>query len=342
MKNYILDKNFLKPFLRKVMKKERLIAPIEFNKDIIFDFIDEIDEITTNFTNSIISPKRFFFPQSDTILEYEKTSHVKVQPIVSYERRVIFGIRSCDVYGLLNLDKFYSLGYEDIYYLQRRENVTLINLVCSDPCENGFCIYAKSGPKAEVGFDLQFTDLGDKYFVEVGSVKGEELIKIAELFFSKIIEKDEERRFEVVLKSKSCFSHLYVDLQDAALKLKNNLVSENLWQELADRCQRCGGCNYVCPTCTCFDVVDKDIEGQRGRRVRLWDSCVLGGFTRLAGGYNPRSRIEDRVKRKFYHKLSYEIEKFQATSCVGCGRCTTVCLGNIDTASVVRRIVLGE
>jgi ferredoxin len=342
MDKFVLSKDFLKPFLRKIMKRERLIAPIVLHKDIIFDFVDEAEEVVEEFTNSIVSPKRFFLPQSDPILKYKRGKHLEITPLLSLEKRVIFGIRSCDVYGLRNLDKFYSLRYQDIYYLQRRKNVTLINLVCSKPCENGFCIYAKSGPKADEGFDLQFTDIGEKYFVEVGSIKGKKLIKRAEYFFGRVTEEDEESRFEVVLESKSLFSHLYVDLQDATSRLKKKEVDESLWEQLANRCQKCGGCAYVCPTCTCYNIIDRDEDENEGKRFRNWDSCIFAGFTRLASGYNPRAKVEDRVKRRFYHKLSYEVENLEASSCVGCGRCTTVCLGNIDTAMVVRRIVLGD
>jgi len=109
------------------------------------------------------------------------------------------------------------------------------------------------------------------------------------------------------------------------------------WSRLADRCVHCNLCAYVCPTCYCFDIRDYESKGKI-ERVRSWESCQSPGFTRQAGGYNPRASKEARLRQRFYHKLLYFPEDFGAIACVGCGRCVQVCPVNIDIREVISDI----
>ena len=68
----------------------------------------------------------------------------------------------------------------------------------------------------------------------------------------------------------------------------------------------------------------------------MWDACALSGFTRMAGGHNPRKAVHDRRNRRFFRKLGhYFIQRELTMACVGCGRCVRVCHGDIGMASVV-------
>jgi len=71
------------------------------------------------------------------------------------------------------------------------------------------------------------------------------------------------------------------------------------------RCLECGGCTYVCPACTCFTVSDRQVGPDEFERVRIWDACALSGFTRMAGGFNPRRAVHDRRNRRFFRKLAH-------------------------------------
>ena len=48
-----------------------------------------------------------------------------------------------------------------------------------------------------------------------------------------------------------------------------------------DSCISCGGCNTVCPTCSCFDTTDViyNETSREGERRRVWPSCMLDTFT---------------------------------------------------------------
>ncbi len=81
-------------------------------------------------------------------------------------------------------------------------------------------------------------------------------------------------------------------------------------------------------------------------RVRMWDACALSGFTRMAGGHNPRQAVHDRRNRRFFRKLAhYFIQRELSMACVGCGRCVSVCHGDVGMPSVVeiiRRLTAGK
>jgi ferredoxin len=116
-------------------------------------------------------------------------------------------------------------------------------------------------------------------------------------------------------------------------------ILEKTWEEIGSRCLECGGCTYVCPACTCFTVSDRQVRPNEVERVCIWDSCALGGFTRMAGGFNPRRAVHDRRNRRFFRKLAhYFIQRELSVACVGCGRCAAVCHGDVGMPSVVEMI----
>ncbi|MBI5699273.1 4Fe-4S dicluster domain-containing protein [Candidatus Saganbacteria bacterium] len=339
-----ITKDNIRPWLAAMLEETKVIAPEESHGDILYEFIDSAEEAFLDHYEvpPWMSIKRFFFPQMDTILKYKKgPAGIIVEPAVSELKRVIFGVRACDHTALTFCDKWYTAdGLKDVYYLKRRENSTIINLACNKPGKNCFCVYADSGPFAKTNFDVQLVDFGDEYLVEIGSPKGRAITggRYAALF-KPAPQNAEEKRFELLLESKGQFK-TFVDQSTVTDKLKKDEVPDILWENMAKRCQNCGGCSYVCPCCICFNVVDKQISEHEGYRIRTWDNCTFAGYTLMAGGHNPRGKQKDRFMRRYYHKLFYEFDKFGERGCVGCGRCTTTCPGKIDMARIARSILM--
>jgi hypothetical protein len=95
----------------------------------------------------------------------------------------------------------------------------------------------------------------------------------------------------------------------------------------------------VCPTCYCFDVCDEvALGGRAGQRVRTWDSCLFKTHALVAGGENFRESRASRVKFRFYHKQRGFVAEYGRPSCVGCGRCSTMCPAGIDITTVIQMI----
>ena len=328
-------------FIEMLASEAVLIAPVQRAGETTFSTVDGPEEVTLDYLNSLIPPKRFVLPQTEPMFAYDVNSKYEMKPIYDEEKRILFGVRPCDVSAIAFLDHFFTENIPDIYYAKRRENTTIISMTCQEPGENCFCICAECGPFADSGFDIQLTDLGSKYLAEIGTERGAQLAAKAGGLFADASDDEVKRRDELAAAAEKNFKSTTTYFAAAIRRISTEAVPEELWQELGDRCLACGGCSYVCPTCSCFNVVDLGLGV--GTRMRCWDSCALAGFTRMAGGHNPRKEKQDRRNRRFYHKLSYYyIQRQGRHGCVGCGRCISVCLGGIDMPAVVKMIRRGD
>jgi len=337
-----IEKGDIAKLIRMLAAEATLVAPVERSGEVAFAEVSGPEEVTLDYLNTLLPPKRFVLPQIEPMLHYDVDGRYKLEPIYEQEKRILFGIRPCDVSAIAYLDYFFTENILDIYYTKRRENTTIISLTCQEPGENCFCICADCGPFADSGFDIQLTDLGDKYLAEIGSERGAELAAKAGDLFAEASEAEAAKRAELAEVAETRFKSTTTYFSAAIRHISTETLPEGLWEELGDRCLACGGCSYVCPTCSCFNVVDLGAGGV-GTRYRCWDSCALAGFTRMAGGHNPRKEKQDRRNRRFYHKLSYYYVQRQGRhGCVGCGRCITACLGGIDMPAVVKMIRRGE
>lgn len=327
-----------------------VVAPFcKRGRDTYYDTVTDanLGEVRLHVPNPYYPPKRFVLPPIERLLRVKRVDgHYDIEPVYEARRLAIFGIRSCDVAGINHLDRFY-LGREfrDPYYERRRKQVLLINVVCTDPeldiDESCFCVCADTGPAARDHFDLQLMDLGAGELLAVaGTVSGESLF--AEPIFVSATHEHVERRRQILTEVRKRFKTMTCWFSAAVRYVSQGSVPEQTWEEIGKRCLECGGCTYVCPACTCFTVSDRLTGPGEIERVRIWDSCALGGFTRMAGGHNPRKSVHDRRNRRFFRKLAhYFIQRELSMACVGCGRCAAVCHGDVGMPSVVEMIRRG-
>lgn len=339
---FIIDKKDMLSLLDEVMDEMDVIGPTKMpDGEVTFAKISSSKEITFDYVNEFEPPKRFFTPTKEELFRFKlEGEEPQLQLAPEPKSQLIFGIRSCDVQGVAHMDKFFSGDYRDNYYWQRREKTVVVSIACNKPLDTCFCICCNGGPWLESGFDLQLTDFGDKFLVDVGSENGIALLQKRAAKLKDATEQDEEHRQELMQKcDEQMIPTAY--LAKAIIQITNNRVREELWEEMGAECFSCGGCTHVCPCCTCFDVNDCMIDEKTGVRFRCWDSCQYSGFTHEASGHNPRAKTKERVKRRFYHKLSYAyIVQDGHPGCVGCGRCITVCqaFGLLDISAVVKRL----
>jgi len=324
----------------------QVIAPFQgHGRDTCFSVVDDDnrDQIQIHLPNPYYPPKRYVFPHIERLLTVRtENGQPVVEPAYYHPKRALFGIRSCDVAGIYHLDRFY-LGREfrDVYYENRRQELFLVNVVCTDPArdigEECFCLCADSGPAAREHFDLQVMDLGDEFMVVAGTPRGEALF--ADPVFEKCEPMHLEKRRAILAEVRKRFKTTTSWFPATVRYVSQGTILEKTWEEIGNRCLECGGCTYVCPACTCFTVSDRKVGANEVERVRIWDACALGGFTRMAGGHNPRKAVHDRRNRRFFRKLAhYFIQRELSMACVGCGRCAAVCHGDVGMPSVVEMI----
>ena len=265
--------------------------------------------------------KGVLFPDRDVLVRVREGA---AEPVLDTTRRVLFGIRACDVAAVAYLDYFFSLCREDPNYMSRRENTTLVTVACREPDRGCFCTTAGTGPVSHVGFDLQFYPCGDGYLVQLGSERGSSLVDRARSFFEDAPREapDVIRRFEEEAAGAVAPA---ADLEAAARAAGDGELSATFWAELAARCRTCEEATRECPTCTCFQIADRaslDPEWT-GERIRTWASCPPGA----APGRRYRDKLEPTGLRT---------PRFR---CVGCGRCVALCPEGLGLRGVIERML---
>jgi ferredoxin len=294
-----------------------------------------LDNVILDGADTLISPKDIFFPQLESIFEFKDGG---IREAIESSPKLLFGVKACDLKGILFVDDFYKRNFEDIYYLSRIKNRFIIVIGCLNPPRpTCFCSSAKTGPFAKEGYDLQFTAKGDVYFVEIGSSQGEKFITKYVKYF-KDAEKNAGETVSEIKSKASDAVELKVDFRKALeLMAKDDFVPEESYKSIGERCVYCGGCLYVCPTCTCFNVFD-NTKNQDGERLRNWDACVFEGYTRETSGHNPRKEKWLRTSRRYEHKLKYDYKATGTSGCVGCGRCLASCPVDIGISKFIEEI----
>jgi len=300
------------------------------------DFEDALMEMTLEDVDTVVSPKEIFFPQLEPLFDFNEGNIIE---IAGSSPKFLLGVKPCDLQGILFADEFFSRNVKDFYYGNRIKDRFIITIGCLQPPRPDacFCTSAHTGPFAEKGYNLQFVDTGDAYLVEVGSEKGREFLVRFDSFFIDV--QDTAAQNIEQIKSKASESiQLKLDFEKAiSLMRSKDTVPEEIYRRTGERCIYCGGCLYVCPSCTCFNVFD-DAKGGQGTRFRNWDACVFSGYTREASGNNPRHEKWLRTLRRYEHKLKHDCEISGISGCVGCGRCLSSCPVNIGMSSFIREI----
>lgn len=279
--------------------------------------------------NSLLPPKKLFFPQTETLYKYEvKGKSEKIVPLEEERaQRIIFGIRPCDLKSLEMLDDvFLTKGFEDVYYKSKRENTALVALVCDKACDTCFCTSLGIDPGVAPGADLVVCKSGEQIGLEAQTEKGEELLnKVSQLITAGSIEFTKAANFE-----------LQVDIKGLAEKLREHFENP-YWEAACRKCIGCGTCTYLCPTCHCFDI-NSHTRGEHGIKTRCWDSCMFSEYTLMAGDHNPRPGKKERFRQRFLHKLQYFPERYAQTACVGCGRCLAKCPAIVDITRIIAEL----
>lgn len=242
------------------------------------------------------------------------------------EKDILIFLRSCDFHAVKRLDEIYlKNGFEDFYYARVRERAKFVLMGCESTCQSGFCV--SMGTNKSDNYDAYIKVDGDVVTMDLKwdelavSVEGEAAAEVTPDYVTENIEK-------VTLPK----------------NLSNESFTKEIWKEYGDRCIKCGRCNFVCPTCTCFtmqDIFYKD-NAKVGERRRVWASCQIDGYTEMAGGHGFRKSQGDRMRFKVMHKI-YDYEKrFGYPMCVGCGRCDDVCPEYISYSNCVNRLAKEE
>lgn len=331
----LTSREALATWLDGLAERYTLIAPRQVEGELLYRPVASSTEIVFDFERTVMSPKGWFLPDTQVILEVERQGRevTLTEPELAREQ-VIFGVRPCDARGLLALDALLlNRPPADAYYAERRAKTTLIGLACPHLWDDCFCTSLGSAPDDASAVDLMLYEGEIGYWVLGVTKKGEALLAGLEM-------EETEQAAPV--------SDLAGDTVPVLPpEAWGSLFDSAYWQRLAERCLSCHACTYVCPTCRCFDVRDDTAAAGPGyafiQRLRAWDSCMAPAYRRIAGGHNPRPSTAQRLRNRYYCKFCYSPQDFGAVACVGCGRCIAACPVGIDIAEMLGEVArLGD
>ena len=288
--------------------------------------------------NTVRSPKDFFFPQTEDLMEF-KTEGKTIEVIdirKESEDFVIFGVRACDVKSFEVLDRVFLSEPVDSFYASRREHGVIVSMACGRPSETCFCT-TFGIDAAEPAGDISAWKVEGEIFFRANTEKGSALLARLEGMTEECSEdavRAEKEKIGAMMKK--------LPLKDVTTEAFGGGKTEEFfnhpaWAELSETCLGCGTCTFVCPTCQCYDIKDFN-TGNGVIRYRCWDSCMYSEFTKMAHGNN-RLTQKERFRQRFMHKLVYYPENNGGLfSCVGCGRCLSKCPISMNIVKVMKKI----
>jgi ferredoxin len=320
--------------LLKALKDFDIYAPVRERDAVKFKKLDVGELPDLDFGNSDKPPKDVFFPQTEKMFDFKLDN----KKFVGYEevekddaQMLLFGSRPCDARSFAILDKLFSWDYIDEYWVDKRNRATVISLGCSTPLRNCFCGSIGGDPNSSEGSDMLWTDIGDSYYVDSVTDKGNKILELGGALFADAGSEHQSAAEQTKAKAKAALPKAMntEGLSDALEKS----FEDDYWKALAQRCLGCGICTLLCPTCHCFDISDVVSQGE-GKRERTWDSCQTPYYTLHASGHNPRPERKHRQRNRLFHKFWYIDNNLEVVGCVGCGRCISNCPVDIDIIEI--------
>ena len=328
---YHMDQKAFDQCLLKLSKEYTIYAPKRFDgkgafsdTDLIrYGEVKTVEEIEFN-EKSRFSFKEILLPITQTLFYFTEN---EIKEADSEQRGAIVFLRSCDLHAVKRLDEIYLRnGFEDVYYKRIREKVKFILIGCSESFDSCFCV--DMGTNRSKEYSAGVDKKGEDYYLDVKEEEWKEL-------FSLNATKEQDVTISYVTETKTTV-HIPENLSFAVAK-------STMWDEYDSRCIACGRCNFSCPTCTCFTMQDLFYtdNGKVGERRRVHASCMVDGFTGVAGGGQYRKKNGERMRFKVLHKVLDFKQRNGYHMCVGCGRCDDVCPEYISFSNCLNHLEEG-
>lgn len=281
--------------------------------------IKKLEEIVFD-QKSSFSFKEILLPFSETLFYFTEDA---VREADASKKKIIIFLRSCDLHGVRRLDQMYlENGAADYYYNRIRSQIHFVLMGCESAFANCFCVDMESNISTE--YDAYIEKQGEEVYADIQNESWLPLFQ------------DSSEELEV--------SPQYVTETAVRVRIPESLSVEvakaSFWDQYDQRCIGCGRCNFVCPTCTCFTMQDIFYTDNAcsGERRRVQASCMVDGFTDVAGGGSYRAKNGQRMRFKALHKV-YDYKKRNGYHlCVGCGRCDDICPEYISFSHTINQL----
>ena len=267
--------------------------------------------------------KQFVHPARRTLWSSDDTGFHAARP--EPKRYAFLGVRACDLAALAVLRRVLGRAAD-----VDAPDPLIVAVGCTEPSGVCFCVSMGTGPAPGPGYDLSLVELidddGHRFVVDVGTERGADLL--ARLAHRPAPAADSSAAQEAVAAAAQQMPREMPDTDLRTLLIDSRDSPQ--WQDVAQRCLRCGNCTMVCPTCFCTTTEDHTELGTGvAEHAQRWASCFELDFSYVHGG-PVRESGESRYRQWMTHKLSSWHDQFGSSGCVGCGRCIAWCPAEID------------
>jgi len=327
--SFLISKESFDKVLLALLQDYYIYAPVitNGNKDYRLICEDDLNKIIYNTPKPTTPLKTFFLPVKENV----------VKTINKARMRIIIGIPSCDLMALGLLDAIYLSEPIDIYYQNKRENTILIGTDCHSILEHCHCTTYGIRPYPEKYHDISLSVFNKDVYLTINSEKGENFFRKLSVHGS-FKETGEDDLGDVINKRNEVMKLLtdtnknLPDYTTTGELIKGS--GENIWKKYAGTCVSCGACATICPTCTCFLLIDRP----EFEKVRQLDACQYPAFEKVAAGEDPLGKRHVRFRNRYLCKYVWKPEKFESLACTGCGRCIEACIGKINKNELFKEL----
>jgi len=329
MAHFFLAHTRVGDFVAHLMGRKPVYAPHrKGQKSYAFALTEDPADVVLDYPRTLQSVKKYFLPPREELLTFDLTANTGVSTVSEPCDAVFLGVHSYDLAAVYRLDYNFGQDNPERNYLTRRRGAIFIG-VSFAPDHYHFSGSVGIDPYDMTGADAFLTKLEDGWVVDALTPAGAALVDGFAM-----------PPHDGGKPSRGHFKqHIHVP-QARLGDIMDRSHDHEVWAETAEQCVGCGTCNLVCPTCYCFDVQEHvDITATRGSRERSWDSCMIRGFTEVAGGEVFREGLAARQRHRIFRKFKYLSEQTGHPWCVGCGRCTQACTAGISIVGIVNRLV---
>ncbi len=340
MIKFISHNNFIR-FLEQLKKNYRVCVPVKKENKRFYSKYDNTptEDIVIGEVRPFEPLKAFFFKAREKVADGFKPD----APSSNDKPFAIVGVKACDLKGFKVQDYVFSNhDYEDPFYLKMRRENLIISADCTCAIDTCFCLALDVKPYPQEDFDINLSQINDGCIAESFSEKGEKLLQQNVSLFQeptkgRLSERDKQRD-KVTKEVEKNIKENNIPSQRVFEGIIEKNYDSGIWEEEAKTCVECGACNTICPTCHCFLLYDQK-DAKKMARFRIWDSCMVKDFARVAGGANPRPKLWMRLRNRFEKKFDFFPKVANVYACTGCGRCISACPAKIDIRKVLKKLV---
>jgi sulfhydrogenase subunit beta (sulfur reductase) len=238
----ILSKEDFSEFVNALVNDESLnvIGVKSKGNKFAFGPLDSADELRLDYDVTLLPPKKYFFPQRETLFTYSLANGQSAKNPAETKATVIIGVHPYDIVALFHMDEIFRETKSDPYYFEKRNSTIIIGVNIQKMSKWNFSPFMGSAT-VDYGYDLMLTDLGNRYAISVGSLKGGELLAKYAKNVTSALTRDitlvGQKKREIVNMSKQKFD-FPTDLIPELLK--KTYGESGFWEEHSEKCLACG------------------------------------------------------------------------------------------------------